>query len=560
MCLRKYLSCFLILLIITNLFIHSAYASAGLITYQKNQTPEEIGRHLVKNLLDRKGYMLYGEEECLHYAEACTSYSAYRFVGLTGDKELLDELNKRCGVIFDTSKSTLKKPVTLVKMTPRYGYKIERNMLISLKPHVDFAVIGILPLEMFILTGDKESLKLGLDFADRQWQNPRADGLTNQTRWWIDDMYMIGMLQMQAYRATGEMKYADRAALQIAAYLDKLQQPSGLFYHGPEHHFYWGRGNGWVASALTEVLKSLPEDHPKRHLIMNSYLKMMATLLRYQSENGMWRQLIDYEPAWEESSCTAMFTYAMITGIKYGWLEGDDYRLAVQKAWDALCSHLDGEANLSDICAGTGQGDNIEYYLNRPKSSGDLHGQAPLLWCACELLDTTSAVPSAEQIQRDREGDDVMKINVTSYAFADGGMIPSRCTCDGRNISPPLEWDAVPDGTKSIALISDDPDAPMGTWVHWVLFNLPAETRELEENIPPAETLPNGASQGMTDFKKVGYGGPCPPSGTHRYFFKIYALDKKLDLPAGATKGELLRVMEGHILGQGQLIGKYKRK
>ena len=153
-----------------------------------------------------------------------------------------------------------------------------------------------------------------------------------------------------------------------------------------------------------------------------------------------------------------------------------------------------------------------------------------------------------------------MKIKVTSSAFAEGGLIPAKYTCDGSDISPPLQWEAVPEGTKSIALISDDPDAPMGTWVHWVLFNLPAESKGLEENIPQDKTLPNGARQGLTDFGRIGYGGPCPPSGTHRYFFKIYALDTKLDLAAGAKKSELLKAMEGHILGQGQLIGKYKRK
>jgi Raf kinase inhibitor-like YbhB/YbcL family protein len=522
-------------------FVLSASASASLINYEKGRTPEEIGVRLVKNLLNRKDYMLY-ENDGLHYAEACTGYSAYRFAALAGNKELLAELNKRYGSVFDA------------------------NRLISKKPHVDQAVIGILPLEIFMRAGDKKFLEQGLSFADRQWQDPQADGLTSQTRWWIDDMYMVGMLQMQAYRATGEIKYADRAALQIAAYLKKLQQPSGLFYHGPGHPFYWGRGNGWVASALTEVLKSLPQNHPERSQIMDGYLKMMATLLKNQSENGMWRQLIDYQPAWPESSCTAMFTYAMITGVKYGWLKGDEYRPAVQKAWDALCAHLDGQANLGEICIGTGQGDNIKYYLNRPKVSGDLHGQAPLLWCVCELLDTNlsdksdSAVQTAKQTQQDKKGGNAMEIKITSSAFAEGGMIPLKYTCDGQDISPPLEWDAVPEGTKSIALISEDPDAPMGTWVHWVIFGLPAETRKLEENIPPDKTLPNGARQGTTDFGRIGYGGPCPPSGTHRYYFKIYALDTELDLAAGARKGELLKAMEGHILAQGQLIGKYKRK
>jgi Raf kinase inhibitor-like YbhB/YbcL family protein len=153
-----------------------------------------------------------------------------------------------------------------------------------------------------------------------------------------------------------------------------------------------------------------------------------------------------------------------------------------------------------------------------------------------------------------------MDIKITSSAFQEGGLIPAKYTCDGADISPPLQWDAVPEGTKSIALISDDPDAPMGTWVHWVLFNLPSETKELAENIPPQETLPNGARQGISDFGRIGYGGPCPPGGTHRYFFKIYALDTELNLTAGDNKGQLLKAMEGHILAQGQLIGKYKRQ
>ena len=153
-----------------------------------------------------------------------------------------------------------------------------------------------------------------------------------------------------------------------------------------------------------------------------------------------------------------------------------------------------------------------------------------------------------------------MNIKVSSSAFVEGGTIPSKYTCDGDDISPPLQWEGVPDGTVSIALICDDPDAPMGTWVHWVLFNLPADTLTLAEKCPADANLPSGARQGITDFGRTGYGGPCPPSGTHRYYFKIYALDKKLDLPTSARKSDLLKAMEGHILNQGQLMGKYKRK
>jgi hypothetical protein len=159
-----------------------------------------------------------------------------------------------------------------------------------------------------------------------------------------------------------------------------------------------------------------------------------------------------------------------------------------------------------------------------------------------------------------KEGGEKMEIKITSSAFENNGLIPAKYTCDGKDISPPLKWDAVPEGTKSIALICDDPDAPMGTFVHWVLFSLPAKTAELAENVPHDKVLPNGARQGMTDFGRVGYGGPCPPSGTHRYFFKLYALDTELKLQAGADKSQLLKAMENHILAQGQLIGKYKRK
>jgi len=157
------------------------------------------------------------------------------------------------------------------------------------------------------------------------------------------------------------------------------------------------------------------------------------------------------------------------------------------------------------------------------------------------------------------KGGKKMEIKITSSAFKEGEMIPEKYTCDGKDVSPPLSWTSVPDVTKSIALISDDPDAPMGTWVHWVLYDLPANIKELPENVPPQRQLQNGAKQGTNDFRKIGYGGPCPPGGTHRYYFKIYALDKETGLGPGATKAELIKAMKGHILAEGQLMGKYKR-
>jgi Raf kinase inhibitor-like YbhB/YbcL family protein len=154
-----------------------------------------------------------------------------------------------------------------------------------------------------------------------------------------------------------------------------------------------------------------------------------------------------------------------------------------------------------------------------------------------------------------------MTMQVTSSAFQAGQTIPAKYTCEGADISPPLEWSGVPASAKSLALICDDPDAPVGTWLHWVLYDLPVTATELAEKVPPSESLSFGAKQGINDFKRVGYGGPCPPPGKpHRYCFKLYALDVDLGLKPRATKQELLRAMDGHVLAEAQLMGTYQRR
>lgn len=153
-----------------------------------------------------------------------------------------------------------------------------------------------------------------------------------------------------------------------------------------------------------------------------------------------------------------------------------------------------------------------------------------------------------------------MALEIKSSAFENGGSIPAKYTCKGEDISPPLAFSGVPTGAKSIALICDDPDAPMGTWVHWVIYNIPPDAAGLEEAMSKENRLPNGALQGMTDFRRIGYGGPCPPpGGPHRYYFKLYALDAVLGLKPGATKKALLGAMEGHIIAEAELMGKFKR-
>jgi len=170
------------------------------------------------------------------------------------------------------------------------------------------------------------------------------------------------------------------------------------------------------------------------------------------------------------------------------------------------------------------------------------------------------------------EDPNMLTIQLRSPAFADGGMIPKTFTCDGPNHSPPLEWSGVPDQARSLALICDDPDAPRGTWSHWVAFNLPTQLKALKEAVPTVETLPDTfmegtppaggdleARQGKNDFGTIGYGGPCPPSGTHRYFFRLYALNSRLELGSAATRADVLKAIEGHVLAEGKLMGKYQR-
>ena len=152
-------------------------------------------------------------------------------------------------------------------------------------------------------------------------------------------------------------------------------------------------------------------------------------------------------------------------------------------------------------------------------------------------------------------------LSVTSSAFKHNEMIPAKYTCDGENISPEISWEGAPEGTESFVLISDDPDAPIGIWVHWIVFNIPEDVTTMPEGVPKKDTLEDHTNQGMSSFKEIGYGGPCPPSGTHRYFFKVYAVDTEIDLdPRYATKEKVLDAINGHVLAYGEIMGTYQRQ
>ena len=288
---------------------------------------------------------------------------------------------------------------------PFYG---ERKSLRNRDNHVDFSIFGAIPLEIYLMNGDKRALELGLRYADHQWEDPTgapgkkvggngnfpiekqreflANGYSPQTRIWIDDMYMITVLQTQAYRATGDRKYIDRAAREMKMYMDSLQKDNGLFYHAPDVPFFWGRGNGWMAAGLPMLLTYLPKDSEYRPALMEAYLKMMPTLLKYQRENGMWGQIIDDPEFWDESSCSAMFAYAFIEGVRHGWLDEATYGAAARKAWISLCGLLDEHANVAEVCIGTDRRNSREWYMDRPRSNGDPHGQMAMMWLCSTLL------------------------------------------------------------------------------------------------------------------------------------------------------------------------------
>ena len=345
--------------------------------WPKGHSPVEVGKRIGEHFAKSSYFNHFRPTPAstIVYPETCTWYGALTFAKLSGDKSLEDKLVKRFEPLFNTD-----------------------SLIVPVPNHVDYTVFGAVPLELFIITKDPKYLKMGKRFADQQWALPEGanvpsevkmfydKGFTPQTRMWIDDMYMITVIQVQAYRATGDKKYIDRTAKEMVLYLDSLQRPNGLFYHAPGVPFFWGRGNGWMAAGMSELLSSLPEENPDRPRIMEGYKKMMASLLKYQAENGTWRQLIDEPESWSETSGTGMFAYAMITGVKNGWLDKAIYGAAARKAWLGLISYIDDKDELHEVCQGTSKKNDKQHYLDRKRNVGDLHGHAPILWCASALL------------------------------------------------------------------------------------------------------------------------------------------------------------------------------
>lgn len=364
-----------LLLIAVVLFgVRSAFGqSAYFSNWPSGSSPAEVGKRVAENFLARKLEAEEGKRKFVIYPEVCAWYGSLTVAELTKDKDLQARLIEKFAPLLTS----------------------EGAKMISPDAHVDYRVFGTVPLEIYLQTREPKYLDLGRNLADKQWEKTTPDGITAEARYWIDDMFMITAVQVQAYRATKDTKYIDRAALTMAAYLDKLQQPNGLFFHAPDSAFYWGRGNGWVAAGMAELLRSLPKNHAKRARILNGYRTIMASLLKYQNQDGLWRQLVDHPEVWAETSSTGMFTFAMVTGVKNGWLPAKIYGPAARKAWLGLVNHLNADSLVTDVCVGTNKANSevgpdrekqLKFYLDRPRRTGDLHGQSPILWTASALM------------------------------------------------------------------------------------------------------------------------------------------------------------------------------
>lgn len=361
----------LFLLLLTTFSFQLLFAQQNrLAEFPKGSTPKEVGRRLAYHFVDDRHDLYFAQH--IHYNEVCTWNGALDYAVKVNDRKLIKLLQD--------------------KFEPFFTYE---KALLPPMNHVDYNMFGSLALKLYQITKDERYRKMGLQYADTQWELPKnakreekawADkGFSWQTRLWIDDMYMITVVQGEAYKVTGDRKYLDRAAKEMVMYLDELQHPNGLFYHAPDVPFYWARGDGWMAVGMPDLLRIMPQDHKDRPRIMEGYLKMMKSLKSYQRPNGMWNQLIDEPDFWPETSGTAMFTYAFIMGIQQGWLDAAEYAPAARKAWLAMIPYIDSRNNVTEVCIGTGKKNDKQYYYDRPRNAGDFHGQAPYLWCAAAL-------------------------------------------------------------------------------------------------------------------------------------------------------------------------------
>ncbi len=273
--------------------------------------------------------------------------------------------------------------------------------LLTTNPSLDTGMVdsnahGILPFELYRETGYVPFLTAGKRLADDEFsaKHLRPDTLSTYSRFWIDDMYMIGSLQTQAWKNIDSGQYLNNDARTLSRYIDSNQQPVGLLWHStgtPKAPYFWGRGNGWAASSMTEILQVIPATHPLQAKILAAYVRQMQALLKYQGTDGMWHQLLDDSTTFKETSCTGMFIFSLATGLRLGWISGDSFRVATEKGWTALTGYLDSVNGLKNVCPGFGANASRSAYVTVTPATGDPHGTAGFLWAAnamVQLLET----------------------------------------------------------------------------------------------------------------------------------------------------------------------------
>jgi rhamnogalacturonyl hydrolase YesR len=331
--------------------------------------PAAVGRQVAQV------FIAENPEEPKHYKVACAWYGALSVAAVLNEQAMITSLTTR----YDS-------------------YESSWSSLLSGQGHVDQNVFGIVPLEISKYSTDMIYRQEGLAIADHQQAN-----IDTQKRFAIDDMFMITALQVQAYRVSRDVKYLNLAASTMVEYLNRLQQADGMFFHHEDFEHKWGRGNGWFAAGMAELIRELPQNHANYAAIRAGYEKMMNGLCGYQltsgTGSGLWKQIVDSNDSrnWAETSGSAMFTYALVSGVRSGWLDPNTYGPPARAGWLALVAKLNSQARLQDISdwaykpeshqgGPSYAGDEENYYFERPKLTGDNHGQAPVLWSAAALL------------------------------------------------------------------------------------------------------------------------------------------------------------------------------
>ena len=348
-----------VLCVLIVVFLNTAAVTAGGLKKTDSNliTAREVAENVLANPVQGK------------YQTVCAYFGVLKFAQAINDRNLVDKVKQNYAAFMEMSDAN----------------RASSGLMPIKSGHVDWNAFGILPFELYLQTKDEQYLKVAMKLAEEEWAEPNSQGLTAYTRFWVDDMFMVGALQMQAYKATGKDIFLERALTQLLAYTKVLQQENGLFQHAMNVPVFWGRGNGWAAAVMAITLESMPKEHPRRMELMNCYKNMMAALKKYQSSSGLWHQIVIDPESYQETSCTGMFTFAIATGVKNGWLD-KSYSATAMRGWKGLVRKVK-DGKLMDVCVGTGAGTNYNYYLNRPRKSGDLHGQAAFLWATTAIIE-----------------------------------------------------------------------------------------------------------------------------------------------------------------------------